>query len=222
MILKINPAKPNQESINEVISVLKNGGLVVYPTETAYGLGCDAFNTQAINKVFNVKNRPNDQPLPVIVNNLDMIKTIAKTNNDIKLLINMFHPGPLVIASNKKKIIPDVLNAKGIAFRISSNIIVSKIIDGLKNPLVSTSANLTGDKPPYSLDQVISSLDETKIDLILDAGQLPVRKVSTVIDFLEEPSPQIIRIGEILPEDIFATLEIKEEDWSNHLRLISS
>ncbi|MGC9779211.1 MAG: threonylcarbamoyl-AMP synthase [Candidatus Heimdallarchaeota archaeon] len=222
MILKINPAKPNQESINEVISVLKNGGLVVYPTETAYGLGCDAFNTQAINKVFNVKNRPNDQPLPVIVNNLDMIKTIAKTNNDIKLLVNMFHPGPLVIASNKKKIIPDVLNAKGIAFRISSNIIVSKIIDGLKNPLVSTSANLTGDKPPYSLDQVISSLDETKIDLILDAGQLPVRKVSTVIDFLEEPSPQIIRIGEILPEDIFATLEIKEEDWSNHLRLISS
>ena len=80
MILKIDPTKPNQESINKTISVLKNGGLIVYPTETAYGLGCDAFNTQAINKIFNVKNRPNDQPLPVIVNNLDMIKTIAKTN----------------------------------------------------------------------------------------------------------------------------------------------
>ncbi len=222
MILKIDPTKPNQESINKAISVLRNGGLIVYPTETAYGLGCDAFNTQAINKIFNVKNRPNDQPLPVIVNNLDMIKTIAKTNNDIKLLVNKFYPGPLVIASNKKKIIPDVLNAKGIAFRISSNIIVSKIIDGLKNPLVSTSANLFGDKTPYTLDQVISSLDETKIDLILDAGQLPVRKVSTVIDFLKKPSPQIIRIGEILPEEIFTTLEIKEEDWSNHMRLISS
>ncbi|HUU77795.1 MAG TPA: L-threonylcarbamoyladenylate synthase [candidate division Zixibacteria bacterium] len=216
MIIKINPNFPEEKIILKSVEILIRGGLIVYPTETAYGLGCDAYNEEAIKKLFVLKKRSISQPCSVIVSSQEMIEEIAYVNDQANILINKFLPGPLVIALPKKKVIPDILNSNGIAFRISSNKIAHLITNLLKRPLVSTSANITGDTPPYSIDDVIQSLDQNKIDLILDSGNIPKNIPSTIVDFLLEMSPQITREGEITKEEILKTLNIPKYLWENH------
>ncbi|MCG3252911.1 MAG: threonylcarbamoyl-AMP synthase, partial [Candidatus Heimdallarchaeota archaeon] len=211
MIIKVDIRKPKKETINKAVEILEKGGIIVYPTETAYGLGCDSFNIQAIKKIFEIKTRPSDQPLSVIVDSLEMIEKIAFMQENAKLLIEKFYPGPLVIALKKKSLIPDVLNKNRIAFRISNNEFVQNIVRKLGKPIVSTSANQTGYKSPYSIDAVLETITEKDVDLIFDAGLLEKNKPSTIIDFVMESSPQIIRVGAISAKEIFQTLKIKEE-----------
>ena len=87
MIIKIDIQKPKKETIDKAVKILEKGGIIVYPTETAYGLGCDAFNIQAIEKIYEIKSRPPDQPLSVIVDNLEMIERIACMQEDAKLFL---------------------------------------------------------------------------------------------------------------------------------------
>ncbi|NHJ85549.1 MAG: threonylcarbamoyl-AMP synthase [Asgard group archaeon] len=216
MIIKIDWQNPDPNVIDKAASILENGGIVVYPTETAYGIGCNAYDINAVNKIYEIKKRPRDNPLPVIVNSMKMIEEIAILNPKAKLLIEKFHPGPLVIALPKKPIIPDIVNKEGIAFRISSLEIVNLIISKMNKPLVSTSANLSGTNTPYTIEMVLSSINENDVDLILDAGELTRNKPSTIVDFQLEPSPQIIREGEISKVEILKILEIPEEEWLKH------
>jgi len=216
VIIKIDWQNPDPNVIDKAASILENGGIVVYPTETAYGIGCNAYDINAVNKIYEIKKRPRDNPLPVIVNSMKMIEEIAILNPKAKLLIEKFHPGPLVIALPKKPIIPDIVNKEGIAFRISSLEIVNLIISKMNKPLVSTSANLSGTNTPYTIEMVLSSINENDVDLILDAGELTRNKPSTIVDFQLEPSPQIIREGEISKVEILKILEIPEEEWLKH------
>ncbi len=217
MIIKVDIRKPKKETINKAVEILEKGGIIVYPTETAYGLGCDSFNIQAIKKIFEIKTRPSDQPLSVIVDSLEMIEKIAFMQENAKLLIEKFYPGPLVIALKKKSLIPDVLNKSRIAFRISNNEFIQNIVRKLGKPIVSTSANQTGYKSPYSIDAVLETITEKDVDLIFDAGLLEKNKPSTIIDFVMQSSPQIIREGAISAKEIFQTLKIKEEYWDQHI-----
>ena len=217
MIIKVDIRKPKKETINKAVEILEKGGIIVYPTETAYGLGCDSFNIQAIKKIFEIKTRPSDQPLSVIVDSLEMIEKIAFMQENAKLLIEKFYPGPLVIALKKKSLIPDVLNKNRIAFRISNNEFVQNIVRKLGKPIVSTSANQTGYKSPYSIDAVLETITEKDVDLIFDAGLLEKNKPSTIIDFVMQSPPQIIREGAISAKEIFQTLKIKEEYWDQHI-----
>ncbi len=219
MIIKIDIQKPKKETIDKAVKILKKGGIIVYPTETAYGLGCDGFNVQAIEKIYEIKSRPPDQPLSIIVDNLEMIERVACMQEDAKILIEKFHPGPLVIALKKKSLIPDILNKDRIAFRISNNEFVQNIVRNLGKPIVSTSANKTGFKSPYSINDVLETITEKEVDLIFDAGPLEKNKPSTIIDFVMQSSPQIIREGAISAKEIFQTLKIKEEYWDQHMLL---
>ncbi|HUT79690.1 MAG TPA: L-threonylcarbamoyladenylate synthase [Candidatus Bathyarchaeia archaeon] len=216
MIIKIDIDKPNEEIIHKVVEVLQKGGIIVYPTETAYGIGCNAFNAEAIKRIFLLKNRPFDQPLPVIINSLKMAKRIGLINKEVKNLIRKYHPGPLVIGVSKRKTIPDILNKSGIAFRISSCKFIHEIVKRLKGPLVSTSANLTGQITPYSVEDVLAQLQESDIELILDGGILAKNKPSTIIDFQIKPSPQIIREGEIPADEILDFLKVDEKERWKH------
>jgi L-threonylcarbamoyladenylate synthase len=204
--------------LDHILQVLNRGGLIVYPTETAYGLGCDAFNEIAVKKIYRIKQRSKKHPLPVIVNSLEMADKIAFLSPEIEILSKKFHPGPLVIATQKKAQIPDIVNPSGIAFRISSNKLVQKIISGFNKPLVSTSANLSGNPTPYSISDIKSQLDYELIDIILDAGVLPKRKPSTIVDFQLKPSPQIIREGDISSKELLKTLGIEKSKWTDYLQ----
>ena len=216
MIVNISLEDPDEEILQKAVEILKKGGLIVYPTETAYGLGCDAFNTNAIRNLYEIKERLLNQPCSVIVSSIKMIEEISEINNSAMKLFETFYPGPLVIALKKKQCIPDLLNKNGIAFRISKNQIAQKLTQLLNRPIVSTSANLSGDKTPYSIEDVINSIEEEKIDLILDSGPLSGELTSTIVDFTLNPPPQIIREGSISGEEILQVLGIAKEKWKYH------
>lgn len=192
--------------------------MIVYPTETAYGLGCDALNVQAVKRIFKMKNRPKKHPLSVIVDSFEMIDTIAEVSPSAKTLIQRFHPGPLVIALPKKPIIPNEVNENCIALRISSNRFANSIVQQLGKPLISTSANRTGKPTTYNIRDIIKSFNESEIDVIFDSGSISKRKPSTIIDFTIQPVPQITREGEISASEILSRLNIPQNSWKKHIQ----
>lgn len=217
LLLKVNSNNPESDIIDKVVTILEKGGIVIYPTETAYGIGCDALNEKSVAKIYAIKNRPKDLPLPVIVSSKTMIESIAVTSPDSQVLVEKFMPGPIVIALPKKDIIPDVVNKNSIAFRISSNKFVNEVVTKLGNPLISTSANLSGYPPPYSIDDVKKSIPFDKIDIVIDGGKLAKNKPSTIVDFTLIPTPQITRIGEISLDEILSVLKVPKKEWRNHV-----
>jgi L-threonylcarbamoyladenylate synthase len=195
-VISIHSESQASRAIEEAAKLIRKCGLVVYPTESCYGLGCNALDEAAVRKVFAVKGRPVGTPLPIIVSDIEMWKKCAFIDERAEKLIREFLPGPLTIALKKKPIIPDVLNPGAIAARISSHPIAMLLVKVAGVPITATSANLSGKPPHYTLGQVLKDLN-SKIDLVLDAGELPRRKLSTIIDFTLGPVPVITRVSAI-------------------------
>lgn len=181
---------------------------MVYPTETCYGLGANAFDKEAVKKVFIAKRRPFDKPITIIVSDLNMWEKCAYIDERAKMLIEEFLPGPLTVALKKKETIPDILNPTAIAARIPSHPVAFLLVREAKVPVTSTSANISGEPPLYSAQKVIANFKGI-VDLILDAGTLPREKLSTIVDFTIGTAPQITREGPISAESILKKLRIK-------------
>lgn len=178
-------AKIGKEAIEEAIKTLKRGGVIVYPTETSYGLGADYTNKRAIKKIFKIKKRA-DKKLSVIVSSLFVIKKYAIIDEDAEKLVREFMPGPLTLVVKKRE--------KGtIAFRISSNEIAFSIAKKFKKPIIATSANISGLGDNYEIKK-IREIFEDKVDLIIDGGNLRKRKPSTIYDV---ENRKILREGPI-------------------------
>ena len=193
----------DQKNANEVVRFLQAGKVIAYPTETVYGLGCDAFNGLANKKIFKIKGRASDKALPVLVSSVSMLKKYFKINNLAKQLINKYWPGPLTLVldfneNGKKKF--QSINKKNYsgAVRISSSDIATKIIKKLGSPLVSTSANPSGE--PAALDtQTISRYfknKKNKPDIIIEGGNLKESKGSTIVD-ARNGEIKILRQGDL-------------------------
>jgi len=191
--------KPTKKLIEKAIDILKNGGLIVYPTETCYGIGCDALNENAVEKVYRVKKREKKKPLSIIVSSLKMIRKYGKITKEVEYLVKKFMPGPLTIVVEKKRTIPDILNPKEIAFRISSHPIAQQLVKELDKPITATSANISGSKPIYSSEEIVKIFNG-KVDMIIDSGNLPLIQPSTIIR-VKKSKIELIREGAI-PFDI--------------------
>jgi L-threonylcarbamoyladenylate synthase len=183
------------ESILEAGTVLEEGGLVVYPTETAYALGADALNEQALSSLLTAKQRPSGIPILVIISHLHMIEPYADLDERTRFLVETFMPGPLTLAVPKKPPVPDLLNPEGISFRISSCEQARTLADAVGTPITGTSANLHGTGLIYDPPDIVSTFD-TSVDLFLNGGTLTPSPPSTVIDMKSTP-PTIIREGAI-------------------------
>ena len=192
-IVKINPTNPEKKLIKEAARTIKSGGLLVYPTETCYGLGADATKIKTVKKVFKVKKRSHDKPIPILVSDLEMMKKYGKVTEEIKFLAKKFLPGPLTIITEKKKTIPNILNSKEIGFRISKHPVASALVREVGVPITTTSANISGQPPLYKIKDIIRIFYE-KVEMILDCGNLKKRKPSTVFHV---KSKKIIREGSI-------------------------
>ncbi|MEM2740323.1 MAG: L-threonylcarbamoyladenylate synthase [Candidatus Bathyarchaeia archaeon] len=179
-------------AVEIAVSILEHGGLVVYPTETCYGLAADMTNIDAVSKVYRVKRRPVDRSLTAIVSDLDMWMEYAYLDEKALKLIRRFNPGPLTIAVWKKTRVPDIVNPRAFAARISSHRIATMIAEKLGRPITATSANIHGETNPYSVGDVLRQIGDS-VDLILDYGLLPVRPVSTIVDLTYDP-PKIERV----------------------------
>lgn len=168
-----------KEEIEEAKKVIKKGGLVVFPTETAYGIATDATNSNAVDKVFEAKQRPRDKGLTVIIDSLTTAEDYARLSETEIKIINEFMPGPLTLVSEKKEKVPKNLNSD-FAFRISSGEVASKLAEiGL---ITATSANISGESTAYSVDDISDELLD-KADYVLDAGTLDKGPTSTIVEF---------------------------------------
>jgi len=210
LIKKIDLNKPNKNLIKLASQILSKNGLVVYPTDTAYGLGVNALKVSTINKLYEAKNRSFDKPTHIIVSNIQMMEKVSYVNEYARILYNSFLPGPLTIILKKKNIIPDILTGgiNTIGIRIPNCTVTKLLSKDLSFPYTTPSANKSGDKTPYSINEALSSLGKNDIDLALDAGELPKTQPSTIID-VSHANIKILREGPLSKSNIEKILKTK-------------
>ena len=184
----------NTEELKNVANLIKNGEIVVFPTETVYGIGANALNPEAVFKIFDAKERPSDNPLIVHIANKEDIYKVAETPNKIEQkLIDAFMPGPITIILKKKSIIPDIVSAglNTVGIRMPSNKIAHKIIKTAGVPIAAPSANISG-RPSGTRIQDIREELEKKVSVIIDGGISEYGLESTVVK-VENEVPIILR-----------------------------
>ena len=212
---KINKENPETEILKEAAAILKEDGIVAFPTETVYGLGANAFSIKAIEKIYEAKGRPSDNPLIVHIASSDELdKLTCDKSEQLKILIEKYWPGPLTVVVNKKECIPDIVTGglPSVAVRLPSSKIAQALIKEAKVPLAAPSANISGRPSPTNGKAVLEDLNG-KIDMILDAGTCFFGVESTVIDLTGE-IPIILRPGSITYEMLTETLGKVEFDES--------
>lgn len=175
------------EIVDATCKVLVAGGLVIFPTETVYGAGVDATNPEAVEKLLRYKSRREGKPLSIAVTDLKMAEKYAEINNQAKKLYQQFMPGPLTIVSKDRGLLaPGVASEFAtVGTRIPDYDLVTDIVEAFGKPITATSANASGKKRPYTIEDVLNQLSQKQldqVDLILDAGRLPPNQPSTVID----------------------------------------
>lgn len=199
---RIALTKNNTHSaISLALKVLRESGLVVYPTETCYGIGADALNQKAVDKLLDYKDRPEGKAISVAVVDKKMALDYVDLNNSANNLYDQMLPGPLTIISKSKHKVAKGLEAEDgtLGIRIPDYDIPIQIIKAVGKPLTSTSANEANKKNPYRIEDILDNISERKkklIDLIIDTGELPHNPPSTVID-TTTTDLQVLRQGEV-------------------------
>ncbi|MEM3420658.1 MAG: L-threonylcarbamoyladenylate synthase [Candidatus Hadarchaeum sp.] len=198
LVLKIDPEKPDLNDVWVAARFLREGGLVAFPTETVYGLGANALDEAAVLRIFQVKNRPTDNPLIVHIANKDDVNVLAERVPDIaERLIDIFWPGPLTLLLPKSELVPAVTTAglATVAVRMPSHPIAQALIKEADVPVAAPSANLAGKPSPTSAKHVLDDFFN-KIEVVIDGGEVGYGVESTVLDVTVDP-PVVLRPGPI-------------------------
>lgn len=194
MIIAINPKNPQKRLIRKVVDVLKEGGMIGYPTDTIYGVGCDLFNPEAIKKIHRLKKTEGNKPLSFICSDLKDISQYAYVSNYAYKMMKRLLPGAYTFILKATKLVPKIAltKQKTVGIRIPDNKICLALVKGLGHPIISTSVY----KPDESLYNDPNEIEErfgTQLDLVIDGGVI-VAEHSSIID-LSEDIPKVIRRG---------------------------
>lgn len=211
--------KESQGSIGKAVDILKNGGLVIFPTETVYGIGVDATNSKAIEKLNKYKQRLFGKPYSIAVSDQEMAQDYVELNKTAKNLYKQFLPGPMtVISQGKHKVAKGVESENGtLGIRIPAYPLVVEIVKKLGKPITATSANASYQRRPYKISDILDNISKRQkglIDLIIDVGTLPPNEPSTVIDTTME-GVVILRQGGVKFSDKNEVLSRSEEATKN-------
>ena len=199
-----------KNQINIAAQIIKNGGIVAFPTETVYGLGADALNKEAIKKIYKAKGRATDNPLIVHISNKEQLKIITNELDEIsKILMDAFWPGPLTLILPKKDIVPNETSAnlKTIGVRMPNSSIATSLIEKA-GPIAAPSANISGKPSPTMNSHVLDDLSE-KIDALIEGPKCEIGIESTVFDPI---SKTLLRLGSITVaqiEDLIGKINIE-------------
>lgn len=198
MLTKIYPENPNEKSIEQVVDILRKGGVIIYPTDTVYGLGCDIYNQKAIERICRIKGvKPEKSNLSFICYDLSHISDYTKPiNNETYRVLKKALPGPFTFIFNANKNVPKLLssNKKTVGIRVPDNNIARTIVKSLGNPILSTSIRDDDEIIEYSTDpELIYEKYEELIDLMIDGGYGD-NEPSTIVD-CSEGEFEIIRQG---------------------------
>lgn len=196
-------------AVREAAAAIEAGGVIVYPTDTIYGLGADALSDSAVARIYEIKGRDERKPVHAIVSDMQMAERYAHVNDEARTLAARFLPGPLTLVLKKREGIETGI-AKGIdtfGIRIPDNDFCRKLVDAFGGPITTTSANLSGMMPAAPVAGIIEQLDEKGrvVNCVIDAGEVKKRIPSTVVD-CSGGTAVVLREGAIPAADIEAAL----------------
>ena len=199
-IIHINNQNENY-AIKVCAGIIKSGGTVVFPTETVYGLGADAFNPGACSKIFIAKNRPADNPLIVHISSMEMLDQVAYIDDGLRKKMENIWPSPLTLLLKKKESIPDIVSAglDTVCVRFPDNKIALELIEA-SGPIAAPSANISTRPSIVDSETAVEELDG-RVDAIIDAGRVKYGVESTILDCTTEPY-RLLRAGAFSVEDI--------------------
>lgn len=201
------------EKLKEAGQLLRDGKLVIFPTETVYGLGANALDEKAVDAIFHAKGRANDNPLIVHISNFEQLQELVEAPNKMEQqLIDAFMPGPFTLILKKKKIIPDNVSAKldTVGIRMPDNLIAHALIDEANRPIAAPSANLSSRPSGTTIEDIRQEFDG-KVAAMIDGGNTRIGIESTVVKVIDN-IPTILRPGYITPEDIKEVVGIVKID----------
>jgi len=188
LVLAINPDNPQQRLIKRVAETLENGGLIAYPTDTFYGIGCDLYNKKGIQQIYRMKNRPLKKPFSFICESLKGISRYAKVSNYAYKTMRSLLPGPYTFVMEGTKLVPKIMltKRKTVGIRVPDNKICLAIVEALGRPVISTSA---GHDDPDSINEAYGPF----LDIIIDGGVI-YPNPSSVVSLIDD-IPKVIRKG---------------------------
>jgi tRNA threonylcarbamoyl adenosine modification protein (Sua5/YciO/YrdC/YwlC family) len=200
-VIKVNPVNPEEDLVRQAAKVITGGGLVIIPTETVYGICANALDKKALDKLYQIKNRPKDKPFSILIGRQEDVQELAvEISPAAYKLMHKFWPGPLTVILKS--------SAQGkVGLRMPDHPVALAVVCASEVPLACPSANISGTPAPADFKQAIKDMDG-KVDLAIDAGEAKVGKESSVIDLTVQP-PQIIRSGAIKDEEIQAVINSK-------------
>ena len=191
------------QELEDAATVLRNGGLVIFPTETVYGVGANALKQDSVDQIFQAKGRANDNPLIVHIHNFEQLNEfVAEISPMEQALIDAFFPGPFTLVLKKKPIIPDNVSAKldTVGIRMPENKIAHELLKCANVPVAAPSANLSSRPSGTNVADILEEFKD-KVDIIIDGGESKIGIESTVVRVIDGV-PTILRPGKITPEDI--------------------
>ena len=194
MLIKINQQNPQQRLIMRVVDILKNGGVVVYPTDTYYGIGCDIMNKKAIEKIYQIKQRHNSKPFSFICSDLKNISLYAKVSNYAYKTMKRLLPGPYTFILEGSKLVPKIMltKRKTAGIRVPDNQICLNLVKELGNPVITTSATMP-DGTIFHDASLIHDYFGNRVDVVIDGSVVPGQPSSVIM--LINDIPEVLRKG---------------------------
>lgn len=188
----------NEDEMKECVDIIKNGGIVIFPTDTVYGIGCNVFNENAIKKIFEIKNREYNKPINVLCSNIKDIHNLAlELKEKEKEIIDKYMPGACTLIVNKKKEISNLLTAglNTVGVRIPDNNIAIELISKCGIPIATTSANISGKMDNVEIGNIFEEFRD-KVDIIIDGGKSKIGVPSTIVE-VERDKIKVLRQGNL-------------------------
>jgi L-threonylcarbamoyladenylate synthase len=216
IVSKDNPLTPMQlfdaaslsdGALEQILSFLRTGGVIAFPTDTAYGLGADPFNDRAVRRIFEIKGRPDSKPILLLVNSIAMAQSVADVSDRALMLAERFWPGPLTMILPARRTVPVSVTAGTgtVGIRWANAPFANRLLDAMAQPITATSANRTGMPAAVTAAEVKSQLGES-LDHVVDGGELPCRGGSTLLDLTETPA-RLLREGPITEDELSDVLK---------------
>jgi tRNA threonylcarbamoyl adenosine modification protein (Sua5/YciO/YrdC/YwlC family) len=194
MLIEINSENPQPRLIAKAVQLLEKGGIIAYPTDTTYGIGCSIFNKRGIERIYLLKQREKKKPFSFICSDISEVARYSKVSNYSFKMLKRYLPGPYTFVLNASSVVPDLLvtKQKTVGIRIPNNKICLAIVTQLGHPIITTSANISGEEPIGDPVQVEQELGK-KLDLVINGGTLSAN-VSSVISLIDD-IPVVLRKG---------------------------
>ncbi len=191
------------EKLKFVANEMRNGKIVVFPTETVYGIGTNGLNEASVQKLYEIRNRPTTKPISLLVSDISMAQKYTKSISDIEYkIMNAFFPGPLTIVLKKAAIVPNITtaNSEFVGIRMPENDIARNLVSYAGVPIATPSANIAGHPSGTNIKSIMNDFSNT-VDYFIDSGESKIGQASTVVK-VEDSVPVILREGSISLEEI--------------------